>query len=334
MPSAAAAPAPAATTPTSPPLHTPYGDSMRDVVRFLLAVGSVTPSPGADLSAAFRDVWGKTGSPATSADMHASMQRIYNMNPDHLGQVFASLDGQTRQYFHAQAIQMSQAVKADMPELAQASALMRWILQHAMPRLQGQPEEAQLGTTPELRKNYAALDLVCKIARPDSSNPKVAELEAMVHAAQAQHAAASQQSEGYKTRLAALGFDPDTPEDQDKDAVAAADQDKLASMCKKKSRTTVIVSIVLGVLLIVAVITFVVLWLKKCKHGGGSTAALGAAGPPAVGGVFRTSGGFGNSGGGGGRGGGGGGGFRLPASPPALGVDDWGFPPLGERGSL
>lgn len=248
QPSTSAGPIPQLQAPPNPDtVHTGYGEAMRNLLRYLEAVARTMPTPG-DGTAAFRATWESTGSPATAAEMQATLSRVLQMPASHLAAVQATLDPATRQYFHVAAIQLADAIGADMAELAQAAAVERWVLSDALPALQSMPEEGQLGTRNEIRKQYAKLDGACRVARPDDTNPVVADLGAHL-------AAANNANSALKTRLAAAGLQPDAPE---------TDAAQLAA-CKKTKQlsTTSIVLIVVVILAIIAIIVLSVMYVRK-----------------------------------------------------------------------
>lgn len=278
-------------------LKTVYADAMRNIVRQLDAVAR-TP---ADNPQSFRETWQALGSPATASEMHAAIQRIYSLPPQHLAAVFSSADSQTRQYFHVQAMKLAQAVSQDMPELSQASAIMRWVMQQALPALQNLPEGEQLGTMEEVRRNYAALDTTCKIARPDESNPVVVRLKKQAESVAATVQETNQKLIDLRKRMTEAGLDPDAEDD----SLALAE---IAKENRKKLGTGTIVLIVIVVLLVIAVIVLGVFYAKKCHKP--STPGGGAPAQAALGGHA---------------------GLHLPRldqNLAAMSDEDWGFPSL------
>lgn len=249
-------------------LQAGFSGSMRNVVRFLEAVAQSSPGVAPD---AFRGAWAAVASPTSTTAMHSSMQHLFTMPAPHVAAVLGGLDDQTRAYFHVQIMQLAQEVRKDMPELSQAAALMRWLLSEAMPALQGQPEDSELGTTNELRKNYAVLDTLCQIARPDSSNPKINQMGQQMQGLHAAHAALKAQHTALAERATAAGLDP---------ADAATDESNIKTLTCKGAKGFKIATIVLGCVLAIALIILIVFLVKKNGKGtGGNVPALGGRAP-------------------------------------------------------
>lgn len=170
--------------PSSPPSASSYSNIMKNVVRFLLAVSK---SQGNDpTKSEFGAVWAQTPLPNTVAELTSALQRVYAIPSKQLSTVFASIPDEQRQYFHSQCIQLSEAVKEDMPDLSLAAALLRWVMQGGLPALSAFPEDATLGTSAIVKKNYAAVDYTCRVARPDDSNPEIQKLVTQVKQMQEQ----------------------------------------------------------------------------------------------------------------------------------------------------
>lgn len=281
---AASASPPSPSPPPPPPadeLKTPYGRVLAQLVRFVTAV-QATPvrDDDADVTAEVRAKWNAVPAPKTDAELHAAVSRMYAMNPQQLAATLGAADASTRLYFHGQAIKLAQAVKVDTDELAFAAATMRWFLQTALPALRGQPEEAQLGTVKEIRRNYAALDATCKVARPDNTNPAV--VAASEHLADARAAIDNLNTalQGLQNRARRVGLDFGTARHAEvggnEDALAEMDDAALAAVVRRGSSTAKKVNIVLGVFLAIAVVAIVVLvvyLVRGCKATGSPASA-------------------------------------------------------------
>lgn len=259
-------------------LKTPYSEPLRNVVRFLVAVAGTRPSADPDVAATFRAVWESTLTPMTIPEMNAALETMYRISPQHLFGVLRAVDPATRQCFHAEAIKVAQAVKADMTELTQAAMVLRWVLTVALPALTPLPEDSQLGTTTEIRRNYAALDEACKVARPDDTNPTCVDLATT-------RTLLSKQLSAANTRLAALGADP-------ADHTGAKD---VSAVRRKVAMPAIALAIVFGVLFVAVVVMLGVLIAKyrscSAMPGNNSVAVSppGAVLHPATGTNIHTS---------------------------------------------
>ena len=147
-------------------LSSNYATPMLNVIRFLSAVAITSPTN------TFQTAWSQTSFAGSVPDLTAAMQGVYALSTKHLSEVFYNLSEESRRYFHAQCLQLSENVAKDMAELSLATALLRWLTQAALPALQVLPEASAMNTAEILRKNYAAVDYACLVARPDDSNPE------------------------------------------------------------------------------------------------------------------------------------------------------------------
>ena len=293
VPVAAVMPQPQPPPPPTPPpmdeLKTPYGRVLAQLVRFVSAVQLQSASGNANgggdpeaVTAAVREKWNAIPAPKTNAELHAAVTQMYAMNLEQFARTLAACDSSMRLYFHGQGIKLAQAVRADTDELAFASATMRWLLQQALPSLATQPEEAKLGTVKELRRNYAALDATCKVARPDDSNPVlVAASHNLAEAQQAIHVLKHElkRSEARAKRVG-LDFSPKCVTDStgDDDVLHGLDDAVVAELVAARFSTTRNVNvflIVMVVLAVAAVITLTVLLIRKpCTETATSTSTL------------------------------------------------------------
>jgi hypothetical protein len=284
--------APTAPPPPPPPpmdeLKTPYGRVLAQLVRFVSAVQLQSASGNANgggdpeaITAAVREKWNAIPAPKTNAELHAAVTQMYAMNLEQFARTLAACDSSMRLYFHGQGIKLAQAVRADTDELAFASATMRWLLQQALPSLATQPEEAKLGTVKELRRNYAALDATCKVARPDDSNPVlVAASHNLAEAQQAIHVLKHELKRS-EARAKRVGLDFSskcvTESTGDDDVLHGLDDAVVAELVATRSsttRTTNVVLIVMFVLAVAAIIVLTVLLLRKPSPSPSPTPAL------------------------------------------------------------
>jgi hypothetical protein len=230
-----------------PPPQTP----LHNLVRFLLAVASVPPGTP---DAAFQEAWEKTAAPADPEAMQAAIRHLYTMPPSHLVGVLAGVEPRTRKYLDQQALAVADGVGTVVPRLSQAAAVLRWII-NALPALSKLPEADELGTAAALRQQFAGLDALSQIARPDAANPTIASLQVAVDEA-------ASECKRTNTKLA--------------EVEAAA----------KRARTIGIVAwVILAVVVVIAVIVIVLL-AKKANVVVKVPAGPGL-GPVATGGVSR-----------------------------------------------
>ena len=279
-------PAPSLPLQPADELKTPYGRVLAQLVRFVTAIQS-TPArdDGVDVTAEVRTKWNAVPAPKTDAELHAAVSRMYAMNPHQLAATLGASDASTRLYFHGQAIKLAQAVKVDTDELAFAAATMRWFLQTALPALRSQPEEAQLGTVKEIRRNYAALDATCKVARPDNTNPTIVAASEHLADARATINNLNVTLQGLQNRARRVGLDFGAARVAEvagnEDALAEMDDAAVVAVVKRGSATAKKVNVVLGVFLAIAVIAIVVLVVFLVRGSKGSTTTTAAAEAPA-----------------------------------------------------
>ena len=317
--------------------RTTYGRVLSQLTRFVAAIQTMTPSVDGSpeaVTTALRNKWNDIPAPKTIAELHAAVGRMYAMSPQQLSDTLGAADPSMRLYFHGQAIKLAQAVRADSDELAFAAATMRWFLQQALPALQNQAEEGQLGTIKEIRRNYAALDAACKVARPDETNPTVvaaAQNLKDAHAALQSLEAGLRHAEGRARRLG-LDFSAarSARDATDDAALMALDDDAVAAMVRahtpppSSAKTVSIVLAVFLALALVAVIVLAVFLSRRSSNSGNAGGAVGAVGAGVSAGIARPT-------------------VPSVASPPPLLAGgratrafnpsesyraDWGFPPL------
>lgn len=243
------------TAPTPPSVPPPvsafvsnYAEPMRNIIRFLLAVEN-TPAGGS-----FANIWAATALPATVAELTTAMQRVYSLPAKQLTDVFQSLTNEQRQYFHVQSISLSELVKNDMSELSLAVALLRWLMQAALPTLQSFPEETALQTGATLRKNYAAIDYAARIAKPEEPANNTAELQKMsLHISTLEKQLADQKQK-YEKTAAALMEHQNKPTPMPSPAVETT----------KYKSTAITLGVILAIITLILIV-LVVLYIKKCQ---------------------------------------------------------------------
>ena len=241
-----------------------YAEPMRDLLRFLDAVSATRP--GAD----FRAEWAEMGSPSTVGEVNHCLARMKALPPQHLLQTMRTMDAPTRAYFHAQAIKLSHLLKSDMTELVQAVMVLHWVLR-VLPHLSSLPEEGALGTSSEVKRNFAAVDSACKVCRPDERNPVCLNLAAACDASK-------QTIDSLAQRLTAAGVDPASDPAGDAAALKAA-----AAVACKPAQTQAIVGFVLFGVAVVGIVAILVTCLLKKKKLQGGGAGEGGTGKPGLG---------------------------------------------------
>jgi hypothetical protein len=218
---------------------------MRHIIRFLLAVEN-TPAGGS-----FANIWASTAPPATVADLTNAMQRVYALPAKQLTDVFQTLTDDQRQYFHTQSIALSELVKNDMSELSLAVALLRWLMQAALPTLQGFPEESALQTSAALRKNYAAVDYAARIAKPEEPVSNTAELQKMSLHVSGLEKQVTEYKNKYEKTAAAL------TDHQNKPPAPSAGKPHVDTKYKSTAITLGVILAIITLILIVLVVLYV-----------------------------------------------------------------------------
>ena len=257
---------------------------MLNVIRFLSAAAVTSPTNP------FSSAWAQTAFANSIADLTAAMQSVYALPTKHLTEVFYNLSDEYRRYFHAQCIQLSEAVATDMAELSLTAALLRWITQAALPALQPLPENASMNTAEIMRKNYSPLDYACLVARPDDSNPEFQKMTARIASLEREVIAEQKKTKASQQPLPVnAGVD------------TAVNTDDLPSRDASGASKYKVTAIALGVALAAAIILvalFVSLYYSKCNKvvyvssnsgggggGGVPTASLSSLSlPPSLGG--------------------------------------------------
>lgn len=259
---------PGAIPPDGNALSTQYSEPLRDLVRFLETVTRMRPGPyppGTDLTPVFHDAWAETMSPSTVPEMTVAIRRLHDLRLEHFAGVLAAVDDKTRQYFHATSMALANAVAKDMPELAQASSMLRWVLGQALPAVKNLPEDIAFGTTQEVRKKYAMLDAAAQTVRPDESIPEVHNLRQKVGELTEVATNLKTEAAGVAAKHAAL------------ETASAAATQSAASF-----RTATIILAVIAVLALIALGVLVWLYVTAKSNKGKSSASASGAAPAAA----------------------------------------------------
>ena len=274
-------PAPPAPAPAAPPAPlSRYEQPFRDVVRFLTAVGqTAAPAAGADITDSFRATFGRIELPTDLEKLHGYVAQLNTIPADHLAAVLGGVSAATRTYFHKIVLELSENMKASMPELGEATAVLRLLIIRMMPALANTEESRTFGTQGALQDNYALSDRVAQLIRPDEGNPKLLSLQNVAkEAAEVGNAYAGLKGhfDSFVTRMKGLGFD--TADDtRDREVIKA---------WESKDRTKVIIlSVLLGILFIAVIVLAIVLMKRRGGSGGTGGSGRNSASTAALGGV-------------------------------------------------
>lgn len=268
-------------------MRSSFREALGNILRFMDAVANTeTQNPQN-----FRAVWGSIGSPSTITDTANAIRRIMSVSNVHVISVLQRIDPEYRKYLHTQILDLSEKTKGEMPEMGQAAIMLQWLMGTLLPDMQqaGLPEDAVLGTTHILKKNYGAITETCAVARPDTSNPTCQALNAKTQQALAklqetERAVAESQrivqeaqalALERQRRLEKFGFAVVAEAAEDAAAVKALARRETKKQISTLTALSVTGFVLFAVLLIALIVVVAVQATKRGKQGG---AFLGMAG--------------------------------------------------------
>lgn len=271
------APAMAESVPAPPPAPpaplSRYQRPLADVVRFLTAVGrTATPTSGADITDSFRETFAAVALPADAQGLHAYIAQLNTIPGEHLAAVLGAVSAATRQHFHKVVLELSEGMKAAMPEMGEAVSVLRLLIIRLLPAINQMEESRVLETLSAVADNYALSDRVAQLIRPDEGNPKLQMVAKEAVDVGNAYKSLKQHFDGFVSRMQTLGFDTD---DVNKD------QEVIKAYERKDRSKVIILSVLLGLVFLAVIILAAI--LMKRRAGGASAPTVQA--PPALGGV-------------------------------------------------
>ena len=264
-----AAPPPAAPVPPPPPPPplSRYEQPLTSVIRFLTAVGqTAAPAAGADVTDAFRNKFGQVVLPTDPERLHAYVAQLNTIPGDHLAAVLGGVSAATRQYFHKIVLELSEGMRAAMPEMGEATAVLRLLIIRMLPAVSSTEESQTYGTLSALQDNYALSDRVAQLIRPDEGNPKLQSIAKEAVDVGNAYKGLKGHFDSFVSRMKDLGFDTED---------GARDHDIITAWQQKDRIKVIILAVLLGVLFIAVIVLAIV--LMKRRGGNGSISGNGSA---------------------------------------------------------
>jgi len=161
-------------------------DLLGNVVQLLNVLADARPS--ADPDGDFLEAMSSHQRPSGSQDIEASLQSLSRVSPQQFASSLGALSGNHREMFHAQAILLASETGKQMPHLSQAVTALRLLMVRILPSLAGQPEDAEIGTTAEISRNYRAVEFLANLAKPEDPALRAQTAEVVRQAAESTRA--------------------------------------------------------------------------------------------------------------------------------------------------
>jgi flagellar basal body-associated protein FliL len=280
------APVAAESVPAPPPAPpaplSRYQRPLADVVRFLTAVGrTATPTAGADITDSFRETFATVSLPADAQALHAYIAQLNTIPGEHLSAVLGAVSAATRQHFHKVVLELSEGMKAAMPELGEAVSVLRLLIIRLLPAINHMEESKTLETLSAVADNYALSDRVAQLIRPDEGNPKLQMVAKEAVEVGNAYKSLKQNFDSFVSRMQTMGFDTDD---------VAKDEEVIKAYERKDRSKVIILSVLLGLVFLAVIILAAI--LMKRRPG---TAPVVSTSAPALGGVSAAPHSFANT---------------------------------------